>query len=53
MTTSRESTQQARPRVFLFDPNLKSVHGHYLGYARRVQSAARSLGIETSPNHDH
>lgn len=49
MTTSRESGPPVapRPRVFLFDPNLKSVHGHYLGYARRLQAATRAAQIDT------
>ncbi len=34
------------PRLFIVDPNLKSLHGHYYSYAARVGLAARSLGIE-------
>jgi glycosyltransferase involved in cell wall biosynthesis len=33
------------PRLFIADPNLKSLHGHYYGYAARVGSAAAALGI--------
>jgi glycosyltransferase involved in cell wall biosynthesis len=36
-----------RPRLYLFDPNLKSSGGHYLGYATRVAQAAEAIGIET------
>lgn len=35
-----------RPRLYLFDPNLKTAGGHYLGYAGRVAEATESLGIE-------
>jgi glycosyltransferase involved in cell wall biosynthesis len=31
----------------LFDPNLKSAGGHYLGYATRVSQAADTMGIST------
>jgi len=34
------------PRLFIVDPNLKSLHGHYYGYAARVGLAARALGVE-------
>ncbi len=34
------------PRLFIVDPNLKSLHGHYYGYAARVGVAARALGVE-------
>jgi glycosyltransferase involved in cell wall biosynthesis len=33
------------PHLYLFDPNLKSAAGHYLGYAMRVATAAETLGI--------
>jgi len=33
------------PRLFIVDPNLKSLHGHYFGYAARVGRAAESLGV--------
>jgi glycosyltransferase involved in cell wall biosynthesis len=33
------------PRLYLFDRNLKSAGGHYLGYASRVTDAAEELGI--------
>jgi len=33
-------------RLYLFDPNLKSAGGHYLGYAMRVAQAADTLGID-------
>jgi glycosyltransferase involved in cell wall biosynthesis len=33
------------PRLYLFDPNLKSSAGHYLGYAMRVAQAAERLGV--------
>jgi glycosyltransferase involved in cell wall biosynthesis len=33
------------PRLYLFDPNLKSAGGHYLGYAMRVAEAGETLGI--------
>jgi glycosyltransferase involved in cell wall biosynthesis len=33
------------PRLYLFDPNLKSAGGHYLGYAQRVADAAESMGV--------
>ena len=33
------------PRLYLFDPNLKSSAGHYLGYAMRVARAAEALGV--------
>lgn len=32
-------------RLYLFDPNLKTAGGHYLGYAMRVAEAAEALGI--------
>jgi len=35
------------PRLYLFDPNLKSAAGHYLGYATRVADAAETIGLET------
>jgi len=35
------------PRLFLFDQNLKSAGGHYLGYATRVTEAAGAVGIPT------
>jgi len=35
-----------RPRLFLFDPNLKSAGGHFCGYDLRVGKAAGALGIE-------
>jgi len=35
------------PRLYLFDPNLKSAGGHYLGYAQRVADAAEAVGIGT------
>jgi glycosyltransferase involved in cell wall biosynthesis len=35
------------PRLYLFDPNLKSGGGHYLGYASRVAEAAQAFGIPT------
>ena len=35
------------PRLYLFDPNLKSAAGHYLGYATRVADAAEAMGVET------
>ena len=35
------------PRLYLFDPNLKSGAGHYLGYATRVAEAAEAMGVET------
>jgi glycosyltransferase involved in cell wall biosynthesis len=34
------------PRLFIVDPNLKSLRGHYYGYAARVGLAARALGVE-------
>jgi glycosyltransferase involved in cell wall biosynthesis len=34
------------PRLFIVDPNLKSLHGHYFGYATRVGRAAESLGVQ-------
>ena len=37
----------SRPRLYLFDPNLKTAGGHYLGYASRVTDAAAALGIAT------
>lgn len=33
------------PRLFIIDPNLKSLHGHYFGYAARVGRAAEALGV--------
>jgi glycosyltransferase involved in cell wall biosynthesis len=36
-----------KPRLFLFDPNLKSAGGHYLSYAMRIAEAAERLGIAT------
>jgi hypothetical protein len=33
------------PRLFIADPNLKSLHGHYYGYAARVARAAEALGV--------
>jgi glycosyltransferase involved in cell wall biosynthesis len=36
-----------RPRLFLFDPNLISMKGHYLGYALRIARAAADFGVET------
>ena len=33
------------PRLYLFDPNLKTAGGHYLGYAMRVGKAAEAQGI--------
>src|SRR5262245_29647391 len=33
------------PRLFIVDPNLKSLHGHYFGYAARVGRAAEALGV--------
>jgi hypothetical protein len=36
-----------RPRLYLFDPNLKTAGGHYLGYATRVAQAAEEMGIST------
>jgi glycosyltransferase involved in cell wall biosynthesis len=35
------------PRLLIVDPNLKSIHGHYYGYAARIAEAARMLGVET------
>src|SRR3954454_3343642 len=35
-----------RPRLYLFDPNLKKAGGHYLGYAMRVAHAADELSID-------
>jgi hypothetical protein len=32
-------------RLYLFDPNLKSAGGHYLGYAMRVAEAAQASGV--------
>jgi glycosyltransferase involved in cell wall biosynthesis len=34
------------PRLFIADPNLKSLHGHYYGYAARVARAAEALGVQ-------
>jgi len=34
------------PRLFLCDPNLRTQHGHYLGYASLVADAAAALGVE-------
>lgn len=34
------------PRLFIVDPNLKSLHGHYFGYAARVGHAAEALGVQ-------
>jgi glycosyltransferase involved in cell wall biosynthesis len=33
------------PQLFIVDPNLKSLHGHYFGYAARVGTAAAALGV--------
>jgi len=35
------------PRLYLFDPNLKTAGGHYLGYAARVAQASEEAGIST------
>jgi glycosyltransferase involved in cell wall biosynthesis len=35
------------PRLYLFDPNLKTSGGHYLGYAARVAEASEEAGIST------
>ena len=35
------------PRLVVVDPNLKSIHGHYYGYAARIADAARALGVQT------
>ena len=37
-----------RPRLYLFDPNLKRNGGHYLGYATRVARASEEAGIITT-----
>ena len=34
------------PKLFIVDPNLKSLHGHYFGYASRVGRAAEALGVQ-------
>jgi hypothetical protein len=34
------------PRLFIFDPNLKSATGHFCGYDLRVAQAAAAVGIE-------
>ena len=33
------------PRLFIADPNLETIHGHYLGYAMRIAAAAADLGV--------
>jgi glycosyltransferase involved in cell wall biosynthesis len=34
------------PRLVIVDPNLKSLHGHYYGYASRIGHAAQALGVD-------